>query len=43
MLVSCLCACEPPLCPVVHVDTGRGVQGRDLLELREEVAGLKHI
>lgn len=38
MLVSCLCVCEPSLSPVVHVNMGRGVHGRDLLQLREEVA-----
>lgn len=43
-LVECLCpVCESSLCPVLRVNVGRGVHGRDLLQLREEVAGLMHI
>lgn len=40
-LVECLRpvgVCEPSLSPMVRVNMGRGVHGRDLLQLREEVA-----
>lgn len=35
--------CELPLFPVVHVIMGREVHERDLLQLREQVAGLMNI
>lgn len=38
-----LSVCKLSLFPVVHVDMGRGMHGRDLLQLREEVAGLMHV